>query len=236
MTPGEHAPVGPATLRAAGLRRVFPHPGGDVEVLRGVDLTVEPGEFVTLAGRSGSGKSALVAVLCGFDRPDSGTVHIGGDRVTQDLPWRTCAVVPQSLGLTPELTAAENVALPLVLGGVPASEAAATAEALLSRVQLGAVADRRPGELSFGQQQRVALARAVSPRPAVLIADEPTAHLDTGTTPVVLDMLRDHAVGGGAVLVATHDDAVHQVADRRIDLSDGVLELSAANRSTTSPR
>ncbi|OLT46743.1 ABC transporter ATP-binding protein [Saccharomonospora sp. CUA-673] len=213
----------PVALRASGLRRTFPHPGGDVEVLRGLELTVEPGELVTVAGRSGAGKSALLALLCGFDTPDAGAVHVGDVRVTAELPWHTCALLPQAFGLAHELTAAENVALPLLLTGATVGAAMDAAGALLDRLRLASLTDRYPGELSSGQQQRVALARALAPRPAVLIADEPTAHLDAGTTPVVLETLRRHADSGAAVLVASHDEAVHDVANRRLDLADGTL-------------
>ncbi|MCR3718195.1 MULTISPECIES: ABC transporter ATP-binding protein [Prauserella salsuginis group] len=210
-------------LRATGLRRSFPHPGGDVDVLRGVDVTVGAGELVTIAGRSGSGKSTLLALLSGFDTADAGSVLIAGEPVTADVPWQRCALLPQALGLVQELTAGENVALPLRLRHVPDSEVIATTTELLAALRLDGLSDRYPPELSFGQQQRVALARALAPHPTVLVADEPTAHLDAGTVPAVLSVLRAHADGGGAVLVATHDDAVHAIADRRLDLTGGVI-------------
>lgn len=223
-TAGEHA------LEAAGLRRRFPHPGGDVDVLRGVDLTVAAGELVTVAGRSGSGKSTLLAVLSGFDTGDAGSVRIVGEPVTADVPWQRCALLPQALGLVQELTAGENVALPLRLTDVPAAAVQARTTELLEALFVDGLADRYPPELSFGQQQRVALARALAPRPAVLIADEPTAHLDAGTAPAVLSQLRAHADHGGAVLVATHDDAVHALADRRLDLAHGVVARASLPR------
>lgn len=221
---------GEAELRASGLRRRFPHPGGDVDVLRGVDVTVAAGELVTIAGRSGSGKSTLLAVLTGFDTADSGSVHIANEPVTADMPWQRCALLPQALGLVQELTAGENVALPLRLTDVSAPVVADTTAELLEALFIAGLTDRYPPELSFGQQQRVALARALAPHPTVLIADEPTAHLDAGTVPAVLSLLRAHADRGGAVLVATHDETVHAIADRRLDLAGGVVSEHSADR------
>lgn len=202
-------------LAARGLTRRF----AGVEVLRGVDLSVSPGEFTTVSGRSGSGKSALFALLCGFDQPDSGVVEILGRPLRGAPPWRDCAVLPQAMGLAQELTLAENAALPLRLGG--ASGVDGRVRELLEELGIGALGDRYPGEVSFGQQQRAALVRAVVGRPAVVLADEPTAHLDHGSVSAVLALLRRTAAEGAAVLVATHHDQVHEVADRRLSLVDG---------------
>ncbi|MEC3979347.1 ABC transporter ATP-binding protein [Amycolatopsis sp. H20-H5] len=214
-------------LEAIDLRRRFAHPSGDVEVLRGLELRVAAGELVTVSGRSGSGKSALLALLCGFDSPDSGSVLLDGVPISGIPPWHTCAVLPQALGLANELTVAENVALPLRLrADLPKpgnAEVAARVAELLGELGIGELGERYPLEVSFGQQQRVALARAVSGRPRVLLTDEPTAHLDAGSTPRVLKLLRRCAEEGAAVIVATHDDEVHRIADRRVRLRDGVL-------------
>ena len=210
-----------AVLSARGVTRSFDHPDGVVEVLRGVDLDVTAGEVVTVSGRSGSGKSALFALLCGFDRPDSGTVTVGGEPLPEVPAWADCAVLPQAMGLAHELTLAENVALPLRLarrGGVDDRVAG-----LLAALGITALADRYPPEVSYGQQQRTALARAVAIRPRVLLADEPTAHLDHGSVSAVLTLLRRTAAEGTAVLVATHHDLVHRIADRRLSLVDGRL-------------
>ncbi|WP_370950000.1 ABC transporter ATP-binding protein [Amycolatopsis sp. cg5] len=217
----------PPALEALGLRRKFAHPSGDVEVLRGLELRVAAGELVTVSGRSGSGKSALLALLSGFDSPDDGSILLDGVPIAGAPPWHTCAVLPQALGLATELTVAENVALPLRLrSDIPRlSRSAITARVseLLGELGIGELADRYPLEVSFGQQQRVALARAVSGRPKVLLTDEPTAHLDAASTPAVLGLLRRCAEEGAAVIVATHDDLVHEIADRRVRLLDGVL-------------
>lgn len=214
-------------LSAVGLRRRFAHPSGDVEVLRGLELRVAAGELVTVSGRSGSGKSALLALLCGFDSPDAGCVLLDGVPITGAPAWHTCAVLPQALGLAQELTVAENVALPLRLrADIPKpSRTAVQARVteLLTELGIAELADRYPLEVSFGQQQRVALARAVAGRPRVLLTDEPTAHLDAASTPAVLALLRRCASEGAAVIVATHDAEVHRIADRRVRLLDGVL-------------
>ncbi|MBY8848643.1 ABC transporter ATP-binding protein [Saccharothrix longispora] len=206
-------------LRATGVERTFRHQGGPVHVLRGVDLAVAAGELVTLSGPSGSGKSALLAVLGGFDRADAGTVELAGEVLTGTPPWEVCAVLPQALGLATELTLAENVALPIRLGRTGGSLDRVTE--LLEELGVGALADRYPGEVSFGQQQRAALARAVIGSPAVLLADEPTAHLDEVSAPVAVGVLRRAADAGAAVLVATHHDEVHRAADRTIVLAGG---------------
>lgn len=217
----------PPALEALGLRRKFAHPSGDVEVLRGLELRVAAGELVTVSGRSGSGKSALLALLSGFDSPDDGSILLDGVPIAGAPPWHTCAVLPQALGLATELTAAENVALPLRLrSDIPRMSRSAIQSRvteLLDELGIGELADRYPLEVSFGQQQRVALARAVSGKPKVLLTDEPTAHLDAASTPAVLKLLRRCAEESAAVIVATHDDPVHKIADRRVRLFDGVL-------------
>jgi putative ABC transport system ATP-binding protein len=200
--------AGGVVIRASGVHRAF----GGVPVLRGVDLTVSAGELVTLSGPSGSGKTALLSLLCGFDFPDRGSVLPG------PASWSACAVLPQSLGLASELTLEENVALPLRLTGQPVNGAVA---GLLAELGIGELGTRYPGQVSFGQQQRAALARAVVARPAALLADEPTAHLDAVSAVAAVGLLRRVADEGAAVLIATHHDAVHAVADRVLVLADG---------------
>ncbi|MEU4804292.1 ATP-binding cassette domain-containing protein [Actinosynnema sp. NPDC023587] len=210
-------------LRAVGVRRSFAQPGGTVHVLRGVDLAVSAGELVTLSGPSGSGKSALLSVLSGFDRADGGTVELCGEVLTAPPAWRLCALLPQAMGLAGELTLAENVALPLRLGGRGADVGGVAA--LLTELGIGGLADRYPAEVSFGQQQRAALARAVIGAPKVLLADEPTAHLDQVSAPVAVRVLRRAADAGAAVLIATHHEEVHRAADRTVVLSAGRVSV-----------
>ncbi|MFB9903495.1 ABC transporter ATP-binding protein [Allokutzneria oryzae] len=217
-----------SVLCARGVRRSFPQGTGVVDVLNGVDLEVSAGEFVTLAGPSGSGKSALFAVLSGFDTADEGDVLLLGERMAEHPSWQDCAVLPQVMGLADELTVEENVALPLRLRGDAPESAVARARELLDELGVGALADRYPTELSFGQRQRAALARALAPRPRLLLADEPTAHLDHATVPLVLGLLRRAADEGAAVLVATHDEEVHEAAHRRLRLVEGRVTAGAS--------
>lgn len=208
-------------LTAHELARTFHHPSGPIRVLQSVDLTVHPGEIVTISGPSGSGKSALIAILCGFDQPDSGTVHIHGHPLAGPPHWHDCAVLPQAMGLATELTLAENIALPLRLAGHAHPHQRALQ--LLDELDIDHLADRYPTETSYGQQQRAALARAIATNPTVLLADEPTAHLDHNSTPLVLTALRQCANTGTAILIATHDPRVHAIANRTLTLTNGTL-------------
>jgi putative ABC transport system ATP-binding protein len=251
-----------SVLSAAGVTRSFrpAGSGGLVEVLRGVDLELCDGELVTLAGPSGSGKSALLAILAGFDRPDSGTVTVpsrppskpsrrtsgrapwpsgpaprlgpaacaaaGGAAGRGGVPWSTLAIVPQSLGLVEELTLEENAATPLLFTRtrrLARPAVLARAAELLGALGVGELARRYPAEVSLGQQQRVALARALIVRPAVLLADEPTAHLDHRTIERVIEVLLAAVAAGTACLLATHDQALTTRAHRRLGLHHGKL-------------
>ncbi|MFC6094251.1 ABC transporter ATP-binding protein [Saccharothrix lopnurensis] len=210
-------------LRVVGVERTFVHASGPVRVLRGVDLEVAAGELVTLSGPSGSGKSALLSVLAGFDRADAGAVEMCGEVLTSPPSWEVCALLPQALGLAGELTLAENVALPLRLGRAGGDLGRVTA--LLAELGVARLADRYPGEVSFGQQQRAALARAVVCSPAVLLADEPTAHLDRDSAPAAVRVLRRAADEGAAVLIATHHEEVRRAADRTVVLAGGRVSV-----------
>ncbi len=213
-----------SALRAVGVRRSFEHASGPVHVLNGVDLEVAAGELVTLSGPSGSGKSALLTVLSGFDLADGGTVELCGEVMTTPPKWQVCALLPQALGLAGELTLAENVALPLRLAASGPVDVSRVAE-LLEELGIGGLADRYPAEVSFGQQQRAALARAVIASPKVLLADEPTAHLDQVSAPTAVRVLRRAADEGSAVLIATHHEEVHRAADRTVVLSGGRVSV-----------
>ena len=228
---GGRAVVSEVVLRVAGVRRAFSPAGGgggaEVAVLRGIDLTLRRGELVTLAGPSGSGKSALLAIVAGFDRADAGTVRLGRPGLDHGArpPWSTVAIVPQSLGLLEELTCEENAAAPLIFstGRSDRADGLRHAAVLLARLGIGDLARRYPGEVSLGQQQRVALARALIARPTVVLADEPTAHLDHRTIDTVVSVLLDTVAGGTACLLATHDEALTRRAHRRLELHHGVL-------------
>ena len=196
--------------------------------LAGVDVRVERGEFVAVMGPSGCGKSTMLNILAGLDRPTDGEVWFGGRRIDRlgetelaKLRRRRIGFVFQSFNLLPTLSVAENVELPLLLVGQRRGTARRTAAALLE--DLG-VAERRraaPGRLSGGQQQRVALARALANDPDLVLADEPTGNLDSGSTRDVLGLLRAAHRRGRTLLVATHDARVAAAADRLLRMRDG---------------
>ncbi len=201
------------------------------QVLAGVDLQVAAGEAVAILGRSGSGKSTLLNLIAGIDLADGGKVVTSGldlaradERARAELRARRLGFVFQSFHLLPTLTVAENIALPLELGGLPRRDAAARVADLLGRVGLADRASAWPAVLSGGEQQRVAVARALAPRPAVLLCDEPTGNLDDGAAALVLELLtelrREH---GCALVLVTHSQAAAAICDRRLRLEAGQL-------------
>jgi len=200
-----------------------------VEALRSASLTVRAGELVVLLGRTGAGKTTLLTCCGGLDRPDAGRVEVAGrDLETLAAAARerflrdTVGWVLQSAGLLPLMTAGENVALAQELLGRSREGAAAGALEWLDAVGLAGRAAHRAAELSGGEQQRVALARALAKAPALLLADEPTAQLDTETGRAITALIRAAAGRGTAVLLATHDESVLDLADRVVEIEDGV--------------
>ena len=205
------------------LRKTFTRGAEPVHALDGVDLTVGAGEFVALVGPSGSGKSTLLALLCGWETADAGTLTYDGrlaGRPPRDFGWPELALVPQALGLVPDLSLADNVLLPARLRG-GAAGADDRARQLLDDFGLAHLADRYPHQASLGEQQRVAVARALLLQPAVLLADEPTAHQDRGHADRLLDAFAAAAGDGSAVLIATHDEIAWSRADRVLAMRDG---------------
>lgn len=223
-----------AVLVLDGVARQLPSGGRMLQILDGIDLEVQRGEFVAVLGPSGSGKSTLLALMAGLDRPSAGEIRLDGERIdhlSEDrlaiLRRHTIGFVFQSFQLLENLTARENVMLPMELLG--RSEASTRAAELLAAVGLSERGHHYPSQLSGGEQQRVALARAFAPRPALLLADEPTGNLDGATGRVVLDLLVAMRADEGATLVlVTHDPAVAALADRRIHLRDGRIEREEA--------
>jgi putative ABC transport system ATP-binding protein len=213
----------------------LPSAAGPVEILRGLDVTVGHGERVALIGPSGSGKSSLIAVAAGLERPTGGRVLLfGQDLAGLDEDGRArlrrgrVSLVFQSFHLLPNMTAEENVAAPLEIARAP--DATATAKAWLDRVGLSARGRHYPHQLSGGEQQRVALARALASRPALLFADEPTGNLDAVNAHKVADMMFELVADLGAALVlVTHDETLAARADRIVRLRDGrVAEPASA--------
>ncbi len=220
-----------AVLRGSGLWRVYGRGRTEVKACQGVDLHVEPGELLVVKGPSGSGKTTLLNLLGVLDRPTSGQVFLDGveisawsERRLADIRRHRIGYVFQSFGLIPILSAAENVEVPLRLARVEPRDRDARVRDLLAMVGLSEHTKQRPYELSGGQQQRVAIARALAAEPDVLIADEPTGQLDLETGQVIMDLLRGlvHERGMAAV-VATHDTALIDRADRVLELRDGRL-------------
>src|SRR5512142_306316 len=206
---------------------------GEVEThaLRGVDLSIESGEFAALVGPSGSGKTTLLQIIGLLDQPTSGTVCIDGKDVTNlnrnqraDLRRGTIGFIFQFFALIPTLTAYENVEMPLLLNGMKASERRARANEMLEAVGLSDRAHHRPDQLSGGQQQRVSVARALAIRPSLILADEPTANLDTENGKQVMELMQHLNQQTGTTFVfATHDPRVIKYAKRVVTLRDGLI-------------
>lgn len=214
---------GSPLLRGTGVGRTW----GDRTGLAPLDFVIRSGRLTGLRGRSGSGKSTLLAILAGWLDPTTGTVD--RDSTTDPAQWRGTAIVPQALGLMPELTLMENVELPLRLLHGRGSDDTATVTGLLERLDLGALTRRLPAELSLGQQQRAAIARAAVARPGLLLVDEPTSHQDADHAAAVLHVLRDALTASSATLLASHDEIA-------IDATDDVIDLDRSSAPEAAER
>jgi lipoprotein-releasing system ATP-binding protein len=220
-----------ALLTVSDLWKTYPTRNGPIAVLRGVSLSVEPGEMLAIVGASGVGKSTLLHVLGGLDKVDRGRVTIGDVELSAlsdagRVAFRNRAVgfVFQFHHLLPEFTALENAEMPLRIARRPASEVRPRAERLLRRVGLDERLTHRPGMLSGGEQQRVAVARALAMGPTVLLADEPTGNLDEHTAETLHNLLREmHREEGLTSVIATHNPRLAALCDRALRLEDGAL-------------
>jgi len=218
-------------LRTVGLTRSFSQGGQTIEVLRGVDLTVGPGEIVALLGPSGSGKSTLLQAVGLLEGGFGGSIRIAGVEVSRIDSHQRTEVRRDRLGfvyqfhhLLPDFNATENVVLPQLIHGADRGDADARAISLLSTLGLGQRLTHRPSQLSGGEQQRVAVARALANRPALVLADEPTGNLDETTADIVLgEFLRLVRNEGSAALVATHNERLAARMDRVVRLHEGQL-------------
>ena len=219
-------------VRASDLTKSYRLGNARVPALRGVSLAIEPAAFVALAGPSGSGKSTLLNLLGCLDSPDTGDIYLGDAHVSHATPAALTRLRRQRLGfifqsfnLIPVLTAYENVEYPLLLGAVTRADRRARTLDLLDRVGLAGKHRRRPHELSGGERQRVAIARALVNRPALVLADEPTANLDSVTGGAVLDLMDDLRTRlGVAFMFASHDPRLLDRMDRVIPLRDGTID------------
>jgi ABC-type lipoprotein export system ATPase subunit len=218
----------PIGIRVDEVSRTFKAGEIAVTAVESVSFEVAPGEFVAITGPSGCGKSTLLAMLGGLDRPSNGRVYAAGaalDQVSQqqldDYRLQRVGTIFQTFNLVPSLTAEDNVALPMLLAGVPSDERRQRARRLLELVGMGHRGRMRPGRLSGGEQQRVAVARALANRPGAILADEPTGNLDSSRGAEVLDLLQELNRQGATVILVTHDPEVARRADRAIRLRDG---------------
>jgi putative ABC transport system ATP-binding protein len=219
-------------VRTEEVWKIYSQEPEDVEAVRGVSIEVREGEFMTMAGPSGSGKTTLFNMLGGLTRPTRGRIWVKGQEIT-NLPGNELArlrlesigFVFQAFNLLPVLSALENAEFSLLLRGVPAKERHRRVHDLFNEIGLEGLADRKPARLSGGQQQRVAVARAVVGEPTLVLADEPTANLDSHTSDALLDVMerlnREH---GTTFLFSTHDPRVMERARRQVHLVDGEIE------------
>ena len=220
-------PVG-LGVRVVKASRVFTTPAERIRAVDDVTLGVDPGEFLCIHGASGSGKSTLLGLLAGLDSPDSGSIIVDGTDLSeltesQRAGWRLnrIGMVFQHDNLIEEFTAAENVAFPLELRGLARTEIDSEVEQMLTLVGLEGMADRWPQELSGGQQQRVGIARALAGGRGLLIADEPTAALDSTNSEALFTLFKELSAQGVTVILASHDPLAHRFASRVVEMVDG---------------
>ena len=224
--------MNPVQIELTGIERVFHLGDSDVHALRDLNLSISAGEYVAVMGPSGSGKSTLLNLLGLLDRPNAGLYRLEGRDVTTLSPDEQARVrserigfVFQSFHLVPRLTAAENIALPMVLAGLPPAQRTARVQQALKDYGLVNRADHRPDELSGGQRQRVAIARATIMQPAMILADEPTGNLDRATGEEVIRLLEALNAQGVTLIMVTHDAALGARAHRQLMMEDGALKL-----------
>jgi putative ABC transport system ATP-binding protein len=217
-------------IELSQVSRIFTVGDQQVAALRGIDLHIAAGDYVSIMGPSGSGKSTLLNLIGLLDRPTSGTYKLDGGNVTSLNDVQQARVRSEKIGfvfqafhLVPRLTAAMNIELPMMLAGVPPEERKSRVTTLVENYGLKDRADHRPDQLSGGQRQRVAIARATSMHPAVLLADEPTGNLDQTTGKEVLNLLEKLVEQGVALIVVTHDPVIGGRAARQIHMVDGQI-------------
>lgn len=231
---GEHK----ALIEVKQVKKTYEAGEASVQALRGVDLVIQKGEFTSIAGPSGSGKSTLLNLIGCLDRLDEGELYIEGMEIAAfsrhrlgEFRRRRLGFIFQSYNLIPVLTAYENVALALNLLGLPDKEVRQRTLEMLKEVGLEGREHRLPGKLSGGQQQRVAVARALVKHPALVLADEPTANLDSSTGEAVLDLMKEmNRKHGTTFLFSTHDKMVMERADRLVMLHDGLIVRDEVRR------
>jgi putative ABC transport system ATP-binding protein len=228
-------------IRIEGLRKDYVLGVETVRALRGVDLSIERGEYVAVMGPSGSGKSTLMNLIGCLDSATAGEYWLNGQRVSRldddelaHIRNREIGFVFQTFNLLPRASALHNVELPLIYAGVSSSERRQRAQEMLTRVGLGERMTHRPSELSGGQRQRVAIARALVNRPAILLADEPTGNLDSSTSAEIMDVFEQLHADGQTIILVTHEHDIADHARRFVLLRDGVIESDQINEARLS--
>jgi putative ABC transport system ATP-binding protein len=219
-------------VRTRGLTRTYTMGDQEVHALRGVDLDIRRGEYLSIMGPSGSGKSTLFNLVGGLDKPTSGSCYINETDMAQlsahELAWQRCRTIGyifQTFNLIPVMTALENVTLPMIFAGASSDEMLERGRMLLELVGLGGRLHHKPHELSGGQQQRVAVARSLANSPAIILADEPTGNLDLQTGKEIIELLKELNVESGVTVIsATHDLKMIDVSDRVVHIRDGAIE------------
>jgi putative ABC transport system ATP-binding protein len=219
-------------VRTKGLKKIYKMGEVEVPALKGVDLDIRRGEYLSIMGPSGSGKSTLFNMVGGLDKPSEGTCFIEEVDMAQldafELAWLRCRKIGyifQSFNLIPVMTALENVTLPMIFAGMGSDEMMERGQMLLDLVGLGGRLHHKPFELSGGQQQRVAVARALANSPAIILADEPTGNLDLQTGKEIIDLLRElNSESGVTIISATHDLKMIDASDRIVHIRDGGVE------------
>ncbi len=217
-----------AIIEMQSIRKTYDTGKVKVEALKGIDFNVQAGEFVAVVGPSGSGKSTLMNLIGCLDTPSEGRYRLGGEDVSKftrdelaDVRNRRVGFVFQGFNLLPQISAFENVELPLLFGGVAPRKRRERVEELLTRVGLGDRMDHKPTELSGGQMQRVAIARALAMRPDVVLADEPTGNLDTSAGGDIMGLFTELWKQGSTLVVITHDLTLARRAGRVVEIKDG---------------
>lgn len=231
MSAGESAFAGEPIIRAVGIKRVFGRGSGAVHALKGAHLSIPPGRLVALKGRSGSGKTTLINLLGALDKPSEGAIYFNGQEISgmsekkrNVLRKTQMGLVFQSFALIPLMSAYENVEFGLRIAGVPAKHYKEWSERALDYVGLKPRMKHRPFELSGGEQQRVAIARAIAHRPKLILADEPTAELDSKMGLQVMKVFKDLvAAEGMTIVLTTHDPAIMEIVDQVYALEDGQI-------------
>lgn len=218
-------------IKVSGLKRDFALGSGWIQVLKGIDLHIEKGEYVALMGPSGSGKSTLMNILGCLDTPTSGEYILNGKDVSKmndnelaEIRNKEIGFVFQTFNLLPRTTALDNVALPMVYAGKNKTERTRRASEVLTQVGLEDRMDHQPNQLSGGQRQRVAVARALVNNPSIILADEPTGNLDTKTSIEIMGLFDEIHAQGNTVILVTHEEDIAEHAHRIIRLRDGVIE------------